>query len=369
MQPFALDFYLRMVQVYENERSMKKNTPTIKDLAREVGVHVSTVSRALSPNARASLSEEVIEKIRKKSVELGYRPNRLASGLRTKKTMSVGVIIPDVTNALFPPIVRGVESVLEKAGYTSILVNTDGDPAREKRLLGVLMDRGVDGIIDAAVSRHAPFVSSIAAEIPIVTANRMAIGSGIPAVINDDAGGIRQMISLLVNAGHHRIGHIAGPQRLSTGVIRQEAFEAGLASAALPCNKDQIVVAKSYTEDEGFRCASAILDACPNVTALVCANDRLAIGALDALEAKDLKCPEHVSVTGFNDIPLLERIPPGITTVRILQFDVGRTAAEILIKKMTEPNTIVPETTIMPVTVIERGSVRKPKKRKSRGPQ
>ena len=95
---------------------MKKNI-TIKDVAKETGVHVSTVSRALSPNARASLSSEVVERIKNKAAQMGYRPNLVASGLRTNRTMTVGIVIPDITNSLFPPIVRGVESVLEEAGY------------------------------------------------------------------------------------------------------------------------------------------------------------------------------------------------------------------------------------------------------------
>ena len=117
---------------------MKKNI-TIRDVARETGVHVSTVSRALSKNASTSLSKVVVEKIKAKAAEMGYRPNLVASGLRTRKTMSIGIIIPDIGNAVFPPIVRGVESILEPAGYASILVNTDNDPSKEKKFIQVLM--------------------------------------------------------------------------------------------------------------------------------------------------------------------------------------------------------------------------------------
>ena len=154
---------------------MKKNI-TIKDVAKETGVHVSTVSRALSPNARASLSKEVVERIRSKAKQMGYRPNRVASGLRTKRSMTVGIVIPDITNALYAPILLGVESVLEDAGYASILVNSDGDPKREERLLDLLLERGVDGIIDAAVTSQDDKVAEISERVPIVTANRMVLG-------------------------------------------------------------------------------------------------------------------------------------------------------------------------------------------------
>ena len=184
---------------------MKKNI-TIKDVAKEASVHVSTVSRALSPNARASLSIEVVERVRKIAKDMGYRPNRIASGLRTNKTMLIGIIIPDITNSLYPPIVRGVESVLEPEGYASILVDTDGDPKREEKLLEILLERGVDGIIDAAVSSHALAAAKIADQIPVVTANRRAFGSGIPSVVNDDAGGIKSIFDLLVKNNHSVIG-------------------------------------------------------------------------------------------------------------------------------------------------------------------
>jgi len=342
-------------------RNTKKKKVTIKDVARATDVHVSTVSRALSPNGRASLSTEVVAKIRAAAAEMGYRPNRVAAGLRTSRTMSVGIVIPDITNTLFPPIVRGVESVLEGAGYASILVNTDNDAKREARLFDVLMERGVDGIIDAAVTNSDDKIVNMAANVPIVTANRLVEGSGIPAVINDDASGVRLMAQRLYDTGHRNIGFLAGPALLSTSIARRKAFEAAMHQLGLPANADVVAVADNYAEDEGSRCAEYLLDKHPDVTALLCSNDRLAIGAIDALQGRGLSCPADVSITGFNDIPFLDLIPPGLTTVQILQFDLGRIAAEILLKRMTEPDTRVPETTIMPVSIIERGSIAAPR--------
>lgn len=347
---------------------MKKNV-TIKDVARETGVHVSTVSRALSPNARSSLSDEVVTRIRKKAEEMGYRPNRVASGLRTKRTMSVGIMIPDIANALFPPIVRGVESVLEPAGYASILVNTDNDPARESRLFDVLMERGVDGIIDAAVHRLDPALVRRAKEVPIVTANRMVDGAGIPSVVNDDAGGVRMMAQKLYDAGHRNIAHIAGPQDLSTGTTRRSAFMTTMKNLGLDLKPGMIAAAERYTVDDGRRCARLLMEKQPETTAMLCANDLLAIGAIEAIRRAGLDCPTDISVTGFNDIPFLDLITPGLTTIQILQFDIGRIAAEILLKRLTDPDARVPETTIMPVSIVERGSVAPPRLRRGKRQQ
>ena len=340
---------------------MNKKSVTLKDIARETGVHVSTVSRALTPNGRASLTEEVVAKVRETAARMGYRPNRLASGLRTNRTMSVGVMIPDITNSLFPPIVRGVESVLEPEGYASILVNTDSDPAREARLYDVLRERGVDGVVNAAVERRDPAAVKLFEEVPVVTVNRKVEGTAIPSVVSDDVGGVTAMVQYLHAAGHRQIGHIAGPATASTGVVRRGAFEDAMRDLGETAPARLIADSRAYNEAEGERCADELLERCPAVTALLCANDRLAIGALDALRARGLDCPGDISVTGFNDIPFLDLIPPGLTTVQILQFEIGRTAAEILLKMMKGPDRPMPTTTILPVSIVERGSVARPR--------
>ncbi len=335
---------------------MKKST-TLKDIARATGVHVSTVSRALTPNGGASLSQEVVERIRKAAEAMDYRPNRLASGLRTSRTMTVGVMIPDITNNLFPPIVRGIEGFLEPNGYASILVNTDNDIAREQRLMDVLRERGVDGVINAAVRADDGQMERFAAGLPVVTVNRKVENSTIPSVISDDVGGVRMMVHRLAKLGHRRIGHVAGPADLSTGVDRRAAFETAMRTLGHDAPARLVVTASYYTEAEGARCADLLLDRDEGVTAILCANDRLALGALEALRARGLSCPGDISVTGFNDIPFLDLIPPGLTTVQILQYDIGRTAAEILVKLMTMPERRVPSTTILPVSIVERGSI------------
>lgn len=332
---------------------------TLKDIARETGVHVSTVSRALDPNARTSLTREVVERIRTTAERMGYRPNRLASGLRTKRTMSIGLMIPDIENTLFPPIVRGAESVLEPAGYTSIIVNTDSDRKRETKLVDVLLERGVDGIIHAAPYRSDPRMIEVARRgLPMVTVNRQIENCDIPAVVNDDPGGIAMMLRYLHENGHRRIAHIAGPKNLSTGRARIEAFRATAQELHLDLPDEALVISDYFDEQEGRRCTMQLLDSGAEFTAILCANDRLALGAFDALRRRGLSCPEDVSVTGYNGIPFLDLIPPGLTTIQIPQFDIGRIGAELLIKMMADPDVTIPRTTILPVKLVERGSVK-----------
>jgi LacI family transcriptional regulator len=340
---------------------MKKNV-TLKDIAQKTGVHTSTVSRALSPDAHSALTKEVIERIRTAAKTMGYRPNRLASGLRTSRTMTVGLLIPDITNTLFPPIVRGVESILEPAGYASIIVNTDNDINREIKLVEVLLERGVDGIIDAAAHHSDPGIVEMAqGKVPIVTVNRLIDGASVPSVVNDDAAGIRMLLDHLYGAGHRYIAHIAGPKNLSTGLIRRQVFEKKTAELGLEIPPHAIIHADRFDEHAGWQCAERLFKSNWKFTAILCANDRLAIGTIDYLNKNGISCPDDISVTGFNDSPFIDRIRPGLTTVRVEQFKVGKLSADLLVKMMKDPEAKIPHSTVLPVQLIKRESVSTPK--------
>ena len=335
---------------------------TLKDIARETGVDVSTASRALDPRTRTMLTREVAERVCAAARRMGYRKNHFARGLRTRRSMTVGMVLPDITNTVFAAIVRGAESVLEPQGYAPIIVNTDDDPHREAALFNILLERGVDGILNVAARTENPCAEAAGlAEVPVVTANREFEGSPIPGVVNDDAEGIRLMVRLLHENGHRRIAHVAGPLTTSTGRKRADAFRSAAADLNLDAPSAAIAESSRYDEAEGRRCAQLLLDGPVPFTALACANDRLALGAIDALKRRGLTCPRDVSVTGFNDIPFLDLVPPGLTTVRVQQFAVGRLSAELLVKMMTDPGAPIPKTTILPVAAVERGSVAAPK--------
>jgi len=335
---------------------------TLKDIARATGVHVSTVSRALDPNRGTAITDDVVEKVQKAARDLGYRPNRVAYSLRTNRTMTVGIMIPDITNTLFPPMVRGIESVMEPAGYASILVNTDNQPGREVGLLGTLQDRGVDGIIHAAAFRSEPSIrDAFESGLSVVTLNRKVEASEIPFIINDEDAGIRLLFDHLAEAGHRNIAHIAGPPGLSTGQSRQRAFEDAARSHGIEPKSLRILCAERFDEEQGSRLAREIIRTSPETTALLCANDRLALGAMVALRDLGLRCPEDMSITGFNDMPLVDLVPPGLTTVRIQQFRAGERAAEMLMKMLRGDTDQLAREVVMPVELIVRASVAPPR--------
>ncbi len=193
----------------------------LKDVAEAAGVHPGTASRALNVETRALVNRETAERVLDAAERLGYRPNPIARGLKTSRSATVGVLIPDLTNPLFPPIVRGIQDRLEEAGYTPLIANTDNDPDRERADFEAMRARQVDGFITATVHRDAELLSElIAGGPPVVLVNRRSDEPGLASVVGDDIAGIRLAVEHLIGLGHRRIAHLAGPQDLSTGHLQ-----------------------------------------------------------------------------------------------------------------------------------------------------
>ena len=178
--------------------------PTLKDVAEAAGVHSATASRALNPDTRAAVNAETARRVLKAAESLGYRANPIARSLKTARTRTVGLLIPDLTNPLFPPIVRGVDDVLSERGYTALIANTDNDPERERRLVDSLVSRQVEGLIVATARLDHPLLEQLHAEgIKIVLINRRSESLDVPSVVPDDASGVTQAVEHLVQLGPH----------------------------------------------------------------------------------------------------------------------------------------------------------------------
>jgi LacI family transcriptional regulator len=341
---------------------MSRRNVTLKDVAEAVGVHVSTVSRALDPKSRHLITPELAEKVLRVSAEMKYRPNASAYSLRTRRTRTIGVMLPDITNPIFPPIIRGIEDGLEARGYAAIVANTDLRPERDRAITENLLARGIDGLITASVRMADEALAEMAdSGVAVVTVNRRVAAPSVSSVVNNEEAGIRRMVEHLVGLGHRRIAHIAGPQEASTGLWRRKAFVEAAAAFGLPADEGFIAYAERFREGPGMRCAGEILDRVAGVTAIVCANDRLAIGALDALAARGLSCPGDVSITGFNDMPMVDRLQPPLTTVRIQHYEAGRRAAEIVLDLAEADGEVEPVHAVLPVELVVRGSTAAPR--------
>ncbi|MDT4989647.1 MAG: LacI family transcriptional regulator, partial [Micromonosporaceae bacterium] len=209
-------------------------TPTLRDVAQLAGVHAATASRALNPRMRPMVNADTARKVLRAAATLGYQPNPIARSLKTAKSATVGLVIPDLTNPLFPPIVRGIEDVLGPAGYNAWIVNTDNDPDREKTQLESLRSRQVEGLIIATARLEHPLLYRLHEQgTKMVLVNRRVDGAEIPSVTADDAAGVALAVHHLVGLGHRRIAHLAGPQTTSTGVVRARAFRHAIADHGL----------------------------------------------------------------------------------------------------------------------------------------
>jgi LacI family transcriptional regulator len=333
---------------------------TIRDVARVAKVHPGTVSRALNAETRGLVNEETAERVLRAAEELGYRPNPIARGLKTNRSYTIGVLIPDITNPLFPPILRGIEDRLGEAGYTSLIVNTDNDADRERSHIEAMRARQVDGFISATARLDRELLAEAAAAgKPLVLVNRSLEDGSAPAVTVDDALGIRLAVEHIADLGHTRIGHVSGPQNLSTGHRRYLGFVEAMTDAGLEVRSEYVRFSKWFTEDEGARVCAELLDAAGDLTAIVAANDLLALGCYDTLEERGLRCPEDVSIVGFNDMPFVDRLRPPLTTVRVPQREIGTVAADLMLQRLTDDADGANEILLGP-TLVVRGSTAPP---------
>jgi LacI family transcriptional regulator len=339
---------------------MPDRPATLRDVAAAARVHPATASRALNPETRILVSEETARRVTAAAARLGYRPNPVARSLRTRRSHTVGVLIPDLNNPLFPPIVRGLEDKLAAAGYVALLGNTDADAGRERLIFEQMRARHVDGFVLATATLHDQLLAeAAAADLPVVLMNRLSQDYSFPSVSVDNEQGARMAVTHLARLGHTRIAHIAGPQEASTGVSRLRGFRDGMAAHSLQVEENLIAYSGKYTVEDGTRCCRELLSGPGGFTAVAAANDMLAVGCYSALDEAGLQCPDDVSVIGFNDMPFIDKLRPPLTTVRFPHYQLGTEAAQLLLERIGEADGPVKILYLAPELVV-RGSTAAP---------
>jgi LacI family transcriptional regulator len=326
------------------------------DVAREAGVHAATASRALNPAARDGVSKQTVRRVESAARRLGYVPNVLARGLRTSRSYVAALVIPDITNPLFPPIVRGAEQVLSQSGFTLVLTDTNNDPILEREQVASMRAHGVDGFIIATARWNDPILDDLAdSGLPAVQVNRRTGRPHLPYVGADDGHGVHLCVAHLAALGHRRIAHLAGPSDTSTGRERTQAFRQAVAAGGMRASS-AVVTCAAYTQEAGARAAGKLLASGRDFSAIVAANDLVAMGAIDALAAAGLRCPEDVSVTGFNDVSFMDRVTPPMTTIRVPLTEMGALAARTLLDWVERPAEHSQTRTLLPVDLVVRGT-------------
>lgn len=328
---------------------------TIVDVAELAGVHKGTASRALNAHTRQMVNPETVDRIVRAAKQLGYVPNALARGLRTNSSMTVGVVIPDITNPFFPPIVRGIEAYLQPRGYSALIANADGFEAGERGALNSLLDRRVDGLIVASGQREESAIAELYdAGVKVVLLNRDAGPVPYPLVTGNDANGITAAVESLYELGHRRLLHIAGPMNFSTSAARAAAFEA--ACRSLPGMAGTVVSAGALSIEAGRDAVLPLLrDRSHGITGIIAVTDLIAVGVLRAMKQVGVDCPREMSLVGFNDVQFAEDFSPPLSTVHVPTSAMGARAAQLLLDALGGADQTA-ETIMLPVSLIMRGS-------------
>jgi len=320
---------------------------TMHQIARAAHVSLGTVSHVINETApvRDALKQRVLEAIE----ALGYRPNQLSRGLRLNRTSLIGIVIPDITNPFFPAVVRGVEDVTYKNSFRLVLCNADNDPLKEAAYLNDLLSFLPAGII-VIPSLHS-IVSLNTSAPPIVCVDSRPRGWMGDSVIVTNFKGGRDAAEHLLDMGHRQVGIVSVSNNLSVFKDRLSGFQARMTEAGAPISADYIQEAH-FDRASGHAAALRLLQLDPRPTAIFASSDLMAAGVLSAIRSVGLRCPEDVSLLSFDGLDISEITYPTLTSIVQPSYQLGRTAAQLLIDRIggldTPPQEIVLETELKP---------------------
>ena len=333
----------------------------LADVAALAGVHPATASRALSEVNRSRISAETVTRVRRAALQLNYSPNAAAQSLATNKTLTIGVVIGDLTVPLFPPLLHGVDDVTSAAGYTALIVNTDNDRARERARTSALQARQVGGLIVATATLGEDADPSFYTDIaPTVFVVRTPADPLAPSVLSDDSMGVHATIDHLVSLGHRRIAQVGGPSSISTAITRLRAYREALFERDIAVDPELMVAVDRLHADAGTEAFGRLLDSGARFTAALALNDLVAYGCYRALRQRGLRCPEDVSIVGYGDMNGADLVAPPLTTVRVDHQAVGVEAARMLLGMLNDPATRSPHSVRLPVELVVRESTAPP---------
>lgn len=317
-------------------RKVKSRRATIRDVAEACGLAQSTVSNALS--RQRYVSEETRLKVEQAAQKVGYRASYVARSLRTQKTWSLGILVGDITNPFFPELVRGAEDIASAQGYNLILCNTDYRADKQKAYVNLLFDKQVDGLIISSQIQEAAGLAELhKLHVPMVLINQSYPNVDVDYVGVDNERGMADACQYLWGLGHRRIGFILGREGSSAAQDRFNGFVRAMEKLAGGYDKS-LVRQGDWTYASGTAAAREIL-AIPNrPTAIVGANDLMALGAIEAMQEFGLRVPDDLSIIGIDDIFVSAMPWASLTTLRHPKWTVGATAARILIERIGDPD-------------------------------
>ena len=324
---------------------------TMTDVAHEAGVSLMTVSRVV--NKKDGVSDETRQRVLEVVDTLGYRPSSIARGLVTKHTNTLGIVVPDIANPFFSSIARGAEQQAYAETYSVFVGNTDEEPKRERAILESLEDKRVDGILLCSSRLDEAELAEVVDRFPaVVLVSRKLDHDGCVGIIliADEFGG-KIATQHLIRSGHRNIGLITGPQISHSTRGRFKGYQIALEQAGLPFNPDWVQYCSPVIE-QGKETAYQLLEKNPELTALFCHNDLVAVGVLQACEQLGLDVPDDIAIVGFDDVDLAAIVSPALTTLRVDRSEIGRTAMRMLLSQIKDCSETPQEIVLQPELIV-----------------
>ena len=321
---------------------MKNRRITLKDLAKDLNLSASTISRALDNHP--AISDATKKKVQRKAEELGFIPNSIASSFRTKKTKSIGIIVPRIDIHFHSLVISGIEDFAYKNGYNVTIFQSKDSLKREKEIAKILQNRMVDGIIiclSIETEKCDHFKKFDKLGVPMVFYDRVPTDFDANKIVINDFESAFTATEHLIKKGCKRIGHIAGSQKTDIFKARLEGFKAALQKYKLPINQDLILYTKHLGYEEGVICAKKYLEFSELPDGVFCANDYTAVSVIQIFRKHGIRIPQDVAIVGFSNYPISKIIEPNLTTINDCAFQMGESSAKLLIRHIEDKDEFI----------------------------
>ena len=328
---------------------------TLHEVARRAGVSAMTVSRVV--NGRDRVDSETRQRVEEAIQALDYVPNRIARGLISQKTQTIGIIVPDIVNPFFAPVVRGAESAARKAGYRVLLCNSEGDLRLEREYIEDLVAHRVEGLLLAPASdrSRSSILSLLRGGFPLVLIDRALPDADCDLIVSDNVQGARLLIEHLIAIGHRKIAHVSDAEDTSTGRERLRGYREALEAAGIPFQRE-LVIRTTVDRIGGYRAAQEILARDSLPTAIFAVNNMTAVGTMEALRERSLSVPKDMGLVCFDDIEHLAVLSPILTVIDQPAETFGSLGVQLLLERMTGKANSRPRRIILQTDLIVRQS-------------
>ena len=311
----------------------RRSIVKMKNVAKLANVSIATVSRVF--NGSDTVADETRKKVMAAVKELDYHPNVLARQLRRMETKTIVVIVPDITNTFFSQVLRGIETIARRNGYRVLLGDTENDITIEHEYLKALYEKYADGLILLTAGMGRNTIESLAEKYPVVLACEYLESTNVPTVSIDNISAARKAAEHLIKLGHKRIAHITGPMNVILSRDRLKGYKQAMKTYGLEVDPLLIIEGDFYYKT-GYNLMLKLMSIDNPPTAIFAANDEMAIGAIKAVKANNLKVPEDIAVVGFDDIEIASMYEPSLTTISQPRYEIGQKAMELFIKTINK---------------------------------